>query len=103
MDKLLKILRRRQKMITKNKYFNMAEVSRMIKEQINGNVIIIKNKTIYTVHIINNGFKNFKFDISLKTILESNYDSYLISKKIIDVYKNYVNNSVFKNNEKRGK
>jgi len=103
MDKLLKILRRRQKMITKNKYFNMAEVSRMIKEQINGNVIIIKNKTIYTVHIINNGFKNFKFDINLKTILESNYDSYLISKKIIDVYKNYVNNSVFKNNEKRGK
>lgn len=90
-------------MITKNKYFNMAEVSRMIKEQINGNGIIIKNKTIYTVHIINNGFKNFKFDISLKTILESNYDSYLISKKIIDVYKNYVNNSVFKNNEKRGK
>lgn len=90
-------------MITKNKYFNMAEVSRMIKEQINGNVIIIKNKTIYTVHIINNGFKNFKFDISLKTILESNYDSYLISKKIIDVYKNYVNSSVFKNNEKRGK
>lgn len=90
-------------MITKNKYFNMTEVSRMIKEQINGNVIIIKNKTIYTVHIINNGFKNFKFDISLKTILESNYDSYLISKKIIDVYKNYVNNSVFKNNEKRGK
>lgn len=90
-------------MITKNKYFNMAEVSRMIKEQINGNVIIIKNKIIYTVHIINNGFKNFKFDISLKTILESNYDSYLISKKIIDVYKNYVNNSVFKNNEKRGK
>lgn len=90
-------------MIAKNKYFNMAEVSRMIKEQINGNVIIIKNKTIYTVHIINNGFKNFKFDISLKTILESNYDSYLISKKIIDVYKNYVNISVFKNNEKRGK